>query len=238
VKIRIQRLLSLGNHKKKEMKSPFTTSTQTTATMMTFKSVMTMILLLTPSASTATMACRCVVEPTLDLALQDETVAIFHGTVVPSLSSTSTTTKEYSVWIEKVFQDGAVPLRAYQTITIVSSRNSCGVTLPLFSKYLFSGVVADKNDRTRLVQAEHDEINELPDVPTDTTATPSSTDTASKRGSKLRRTASTDATTGTSTTTTASVSMTVHLCNYFKPWRTVTLTEKCQLNNDPNVICN
>ena len=217
-------LSKLDRNKASDMKSP---STSPTMTMTIVKALLT--LLLFASATPTTTACRCALEPTLELELQDETTAIFRGMIVPSLQSSTTINKEFRVVIEKVYQNGAVPLRAYQTITIVTPRNSCGIpSLPLFSTFLFSGVVADKSggivpfngDRNLMLQPEQ----ELPTKETDTT------DTESKQTFQLRRTQSTE------TTSTASVSMSVHLCAYYKPWRTVTRKEKCQLER--SVICN
>ena len=116
------------------MKSPSPTSTMI---MMIVKSLVTILLF--SSAITTTMACRCDPEPTLNTALGDETVSIFRGIVVPSLTSKSNSTlvKEFSVLIEKVYRNREVPIRSLQTITIVTPDTSCGVKLTLFTTFLF-----------------------------------------------------------------------------------------------------
>ena len=203
------------------MKSPSPTSTMI---MMIVKSLVTILLF--SSAITTTMACRCDPEPTLNTALGDETVSIFRGIVVPSLTSKSNSTevKEISVLIEKVYRNREVPIRSLQTITIVTPNNSCGVKLPLFTTFLFSGVVAYKNDRIRMLQPEQ----ALPTTETDTI------DTETKQSYQLRRAQSTNATTGS----TAPVSMDASLCtNYIKLWRSVTPYEKCRLLSEFSVIC-
>lgn len=208
-------------------------------------------------ATTTTMACRCYAEPTLDLVLQDETISIFRGMILPqslfSSSSKDNSFNEYTVLIQKVYQNQChhpelvVPpflsssspssavvvasppplLKAYQTITITSSKNSCGITtLPLFRTFLFSGVVSyHKQDRTRTLQ-EEEELQHHPTPPNTTTNTSFTfaNNNSILRSPTLRRTVYTD-------DDDTSVFVHVNLCQYMKTWRSVTRAEKTSLSN-------
>ena len=97
-----------------------------------------MMMIMFSAASTTTMACRCFTEPTLDMMMQDASISVFHGMVVPhrslfsSMTTASTNDNEYSVLIQKVYKNvcpnAGSGIKPYQMITIASSKNSCGVT--------------------------------------------------------------------------------------------------------------
>ena len=207
--------------------------------------------------STPTMACRCYTEPTLDVMLPDATISMFRGMIVPRRILTSLSfsndhapdnhlSDEYTVWIQKVYRHGChnastandasppvVELRAYQTLTIVSPRNSCGVSsLPLFRTFLFTGVVSyqDEDNDNRMLQQKEEEEEEIafPPSATSQNTTTSITETLT-HSSLLRRTTSTDV--GKASSTTMTMMMHVDVCsNYISPWRSVTRTEQHQLS--------
>ena len=214
----------------------------TATTINMSRMIIMMVAWWTMLSTTTTTACRCVIEPTLDIMLQEENVSIFHGMIVPSRSSASNdSSHEYTVWIQKVYKHGGsnpsesginppppyspppLRLRAYSTMTIVSPRNSCGVSLSLslFRTFLFTGVVLypdnNNNNRTRTLQ-EKDAV--LSSFPRNTTTATTGTLSNPHRYQPLRRTASTKVVAATA------FSMKVDVCsNYIKPWRTVSRAE-------------
>jgi hypothetical protein len=226
-----------------DMKSPSTTATTTrTMTMMIMMASWFMIF-----SASSTMACRCFTEPTLDVMLQDESISIFHGIIVshrsllsPSNDNDGKLSNEYTVLIQKVYKNACPdfgsaanpnstssslpPLRAYQTITVASPQNSCGVSsLTVFRSFLFTGIVTyhdTGNNRARMLQEP-----DLPSVSTTNTTTMVAeklSNHLNKKINKLRRTVSTE----------VAASMNVDLCsNYIQPWRAVPRTEKRQLSN-------
>jgi UNC-6/NTR/C345C module len=100
--------------------------------------------------------------------LQDETSYVFRGKVVALSSSSST--NEYTIRIEKVYKNGclttgnssSITLSERQMISLVSARDSCGFPKLATSRtYLIAGygdTVSDSNgnNRSRLLQHEQE----------------------------------------------------------------------------------
>jgi hypothetical protein len=171
----------------------------------------------------------------------DVNTSIFHGMVVPrrltSAASSSSAmdldslSNEYTVRIQKVYKNGCrssksdmkpnlpslFPLEAYQTITIKTPKNSCGVSsFSMFRSYLFTGVVSYHANPDRA----------LPTTSITSNATMENSSNPQKHAA-LRRSS-----VASTTATVVTLSMNVNVCsNYIQPWRTVTRGEKRQLSN-------
>lgn len=210
------------------------------------------------SRTTTTLGCNCVVFPTLDIMLQDNTTFIFRGIVLPRFLSsiknnnntfdmtTGSPSTKYFVRIQRVYRNGinsttmsdaaAVTGGTKEkatdrstTITIVSPKNSCGISiLPIFRTFLFTGVISVSVSSQRRSLLLLPNLDQQPQAQyhTDTT------DESVRKRHMLRRRSTSVIGSIIFGNNNMPMMMNVDLCGSFiQLWRTVSPTERKMLSN-------
>lgn len=208
------------------------------------------------SVTTRIEACSCLVWPTFDTMIQDETTYMFRGRVVPRfLSSTfsfssllsslwsndrNDTSQTYTVRVQRVFKNGCIgdnkkisshPLSEGEIITIVSPQNSCGINqLPMFRSFLISGTMSTSDQgRARSLQQPQELTSYNSDISITDTSNNNNNNVIQNHVTVRRRTESSDVTT-----------LDANVCNALvQLWREVTRAERNTLSSiEANISTN